>query len=83
MRLLIVSLSILLVILQGCAGIPKSIKQGDEYFLGKAYEDALQAYEIGLPQIKDAESRQEVAEKINLIKGYITDQHLADARLVL
>ena len=82
MRPLIVSLSILLLMLQGCAGIPKTIKQGDDYFLRKAYEDALQAYEIGLPKIKDAKSRQEVAEKINLIKGYITDQHLADARLV-
>lgn len=82
MRLLIILFSILSIFWQGCVVIPENIKKGDEYLLAKKYIDALQAYEAGFTEISNAKTRQEVEEKINTIKGYITDQHLAHARLV-
>jgi len=82
MRLLIILFSILSVFLKGCVVIPESIKNGDEYLLAKKYIDALQAYEAGITEISDAKTHQEVEEKINTTRGYITDQYLAHARLV-
>ena len=74
-----VLLIIVLMFMQGCATTPSSIEEGDNYFKKRDYISAVLAYERGLSQVRDADDRKTIEQKLSSAKVSIADEYLAKA----
>lgn len=76
------SFLIVLIFIQGCAMTPLSIEKGDDCFLNKDYLGAIQAYENGLLEAKNSNTKNIVQQKIAATKVSIADKYLLKAEKI-
>ena len=82
MKTLMVFIFIIPMFFQSCVVVPVSIKRGDEYFSKKEYLNAIQSYEMGLPQVKNQKLRQSINDKMVLIKAHLPYQYISKSERI-